>query len=854
MRRVSAAALLSLAAISVLLLPAVPDSASADEQLQSFPFMQPDEETLRRWIDSYETAPRFDTGRAADAVPVGHLDLLDHLDYIPAQNSQGSCGNCWAWAGTSALGIALDVQKDIHERLSVQFINSCQQRECCRGGWLSDFAAFYDSAGLCIPWENEGAYWQDGTRSCSTACDSISTAPSYEINTIGPLTVPTKSYEGVTTRETAIRNIKTVLDQHRAVWFAYFVPDAASWMQFTAFWQQQGETAVLDLDSICSGTTTYGGHAVLCVGYDDTDPNNRYWVMLNSWGTAGGGRPNGLFRINMDMDYNSRCGIDAFYWQTLDVSFGMQPQLRLQPESLALTVLQFSTAESTFEVRNDGDGDLLYEAVTVDPEGSGGNAIALAHDDGLAEAAQNGEAGTRFAVRFAPPSCPSVLTSASVELAETGADWPSGDEVQFGIEVYANDGDNGAPGTLIGGTTFTTGEPGWKYIDLSSLDVVTGTRDFYIAIHFLQDAPAHVAIGLDESTVTGRSLWRESGGVWLPVDEPEFGPGEWLIHCALQTLESAWVSTAPSSGAIAPGALQNMAVTVDATGLTAGTRDASIVVASNDLTSNPTVLPVSVTVLPAADLVPVILCPTWVDLDAGTYSITCAVANEAFGATGSSVALLSIDGTVVLSEPVPELGPGESHAFTYDTALTEDSDTLVLTVDSDDDVYWESSEVNNNSFAVVALPRTVSLQVSLAPGWNMVSVPLLLENASIGAVFPTAAAVYTWDPDKKTYISPDAIEPDTAYWIAVSEPSTVSIEGLEFTEYVKSLTPGWHMLGSVCDGNPDLSQPKDAPQDSVLPFAYSWNTTTKSYDSTAELQTGLGYWVAATQDCLLQVS
>jgi len=45
-------------------------------------------------------------------------------------------------------------------------------------------------------------------------------------------------------------------------------------------------------------------HAVACVGYDARDPNNRYWVMLNSWGTAEGRRPLGTFRMLMDLDYD----------------------------------------------------------------------------------------------------------------------------------------------------------------------------------------------------------------------------------------------------------------------------------------------------------------------------------------------------------------------------------------------------------------------------------------------------------------------------------------------------------------------------------------------------------------------
>lgn len=66
----------------------------------------------------------------------------------------------------------------------------------------------------------------------------------------------------------------------------------------------------------------------MCVGYNDMDPENSYWIMVNSWGTAGGGRPNGIFRLDMDMDYDCVYydqgeAIWDFYWQTLDVSFSI---------------------------------------------------------------------------------------------------------------------------------------------------------------------------------------------------------------------------------------------------------------------------------------------------------------------------------------------------------------------------------------------------------------------------------------------------------------------------------------------------------------------------------------------------
>ena len=333
------------------------------------------------------------------------------------------------------------------------------------------------------------------------------------------------------------------------------------------------------------------------------------------------------------------------------------------------------------------------------------------------------------------------------------------------------------------------------------------------------------------------------------------GPGDWLIRAAALTLESAWVSTTPSNGTVAPGSSQNVAVTIDSGSLRAGEQEASIYVSSNDLTSNPTILPVSVTVLPAADLVPVILCATWDDIAAGEYTVTCAVANNAYGTAGASTAELFVDGKSVVRKLVPELGPGESYSFTYDTVtLSGDSDALVLTVDADNDVDWEANEANNEASVSVETPATATVTLSLAAGWNMVSVPLLLSNAATTDVFPGVAAVYTWNSDRKTYVMPSTVEPWRAYWVAATGPMGLTIQGLALTSYVRTLTPGWHMLGSVHGTTATLSPPRSAPPGGVLSLAYRWDPGEKRYVSSTTLEEGFGYWVAATQDCLLQVS
>ena len=319
----------------------------ADDEGRTYPIMRPDRETLHRWIESYNAAPlaHIELERLRIPSPRGLLSLLDHLDYIPAERNQGSCGNCWAWAGTGCLGIALDVEEGILDRLSVQYINSCEWeiigKTCCEGGWLEDFADFYDITKKAIPWSNTNAPWQDGDGSCDTPCESIATTPNYPITSIDDESIPTHELG----QEAAIANIKNVLGQDKAVWFAFLLPTDPDWAVFFNFWYNNAEADVWNPDYSCGHTWVYGeggGHAVLCVGYNDEDPANSYWIMLNSWGTTPS-RPKGLFRVDMDMDYdcyyNDLLREDySFYWQSLDVDFA-RPSLTAVAEIDPTTVI-----------------------------------------------------------------------------------------------------------------------------------------------------------------------------------------------------------------------------------------------------------------------------------------------------------------------------------------------------------------------------------------------------------------------------------------------------------------------------------------------------------------------------------
>ena len=125
---------------------------AADVWSQSYPLMYPDAVTFRKWMDDYGNTPKAfidevihtRLAQAKQEEAGTSMNLLSYLQYTPSERSQASCGDCWVWASTGVMEIALNVQNGVRNRLSTQFLQSCKSdKYACCGGNPNGFADWY---------------------------------------------------------------------------------------------------------------------------------------------------------------------------------------------------------------------------------------------------------------------------------------------------------------------------------------------------------------------------------------------------------------------------------------------------------------------------------------------------------------------------------------------------------------------------------------------------------------------------------------------------------------------------------------------------------------------------------------
>jgi uncharacterized repeat protein (TIGR02543 family) len=214
-----------------------------------------------------QTRPMLKSPLLSAPLPVSLDWRNNNGNYVTGVRDQGDCGSCWAFASTATLESATLIKNKTPNTdldLSEQVAVSCSGEGSCSGGYLID--DFFVTTGLPL----ESCYpYTGGNGSCSNACANWQN-DAYKISNY-TWVVPYGAQQSADALKNALVN---------------YGPIAVTMAVYSDFYYYS--------TGVYSHVTGYlsGYHAILLVGYDDT---NGCFIVKNSWGTGWG--ESGFFRI-----------------------------------------------------------------------------------------------------------------------------------------------------------------------------------------------------------------------------------------------------------------------------------------------------------------------------------------------------------------------------------------------------------------------------------------------------------------------------------------------------------------------------------------------------------------------------
>lgn len=146
-------------------------------------------------------------------------------------------------------------------------------------------------------------------------------------------------------------------------------------------------------------------------------------------------------------------------------------------------------------------------------------------------------------------------------------------------------------------------------------------------------------------------------------------------------------------------------------------------------------------------------------------------------------------------------------------------------------------ETGNNTLEIIH-----GLQYELASGWNLISIPLIIQNNSISNVFNNSVTVRAWNGE--AYAEPETIDPGVGYWVKTESTEKIIIKGDPINTITHELEPGYNIIGGpYADYN--LSQ---------IP---EWNVVAKwesgAYTSSEIIKPKQGYFILVMESITLEM-
>jgi hypothetical protein len=136
-----------------------------------------------------------------------------------------------------------------------------------------------------------------------------------------------------------------------------------------------------------------------------------------------------------------------------------------------------------------------------------------------------------------------------------------------------------------------------------------------------------------------------------------------------------------------------------------------------------------------------------------------------------------------------------------------------------------------------------SCQISMAQGWNMVAVPLLVDDYTKTTLFPSASSpAYTFN---NGYVVRDTLSNGAGYWIKFAGPRTINMHGTACTMDTFDVIAGWNMVGALA--YPILATDVSPISPVTITSSFYAYVPGAGYHARDTLEEGAGYWVKTSQ-------
>ncbi len=127
--------------------------------------------------------------------------------------------------------------------------------------------------------------------------------------------------------------------------------------------------------------------------------------------------------------------------------------------------------------------------------------------------------------------------------------------------------------------------------------------------------------------------------------------------------------------------------------------------------------------------------------------------------------------------------------------------------------------------------------ISFAPSWNLVSLPLALDDNSVTTVFPSATSeAFAYEGG---YVSADSFEHGVGYWLKFDAADSVQVAGTIKLKDTINVNSKWNIIGASGEAIA-TSKISSLPSGLVTTSYYGFDG---SYQAATTLQPGKGYWV-----------